>query len=267
MQYLMFNYAEASMYILSKIAALIGFSCGVLYSFDQMPTELLIKIIFIEPSALVALSETSSAMHKKLISWAQERDKSFLTIAYWYDAPQAVRFILRHSKKVNDIEASKFAHDCWQSPSFSLFLKSISGVRPWAVLRSIYATKEHNRCIDRDYIEKMVENGFLIPMYYCSEKATPTLHALIGQCLLLPALKATFEKLLRSGMNPSYEHNGKTIFDLIEEDPKSSLKYKNKFRELCLNYVRDPIDPTVVMYLDPIGATVQLADRECFLSV
>jgi hypothetical protein len=266
--------------------AVLIFTCtNFARAFDQLPRELFEKIILMEPAIIGVLSSTCKRTNTLCRAWAAEKDKdfvkNFIADAYINNAPHSILFMLMNNTKYDAKELIEDKKYRWSKESRDCG-KILSTFQPWLIQQTIYKTRDYNKPIDNDYIERVVLNSFLVPIYYRHEKATPTMHALMEQRFLNDSTKRTFDALLKSGMNPYCRHNGKDIFDLIKDDEKYDYilaafsvnkeaefaNLKQEFIELCTPYKREPIDPTVVIYwkkskTEAVPLTIDDIDKIC----
>jgi hypothetical protein len=236
--------------------ALIFTLTNLAQAFDQLPPELLEKIILMEPAAIGALSSTCQPINTLCRSWAHAQGKDVATV-YLKNTPQYVYFMLKHNNNITECDVAEYIK-C--KISDYLVLRATSAVYPWMKQKENYEGKScsstyHYWCI------KPVNYGFLMPICYRRGKAMPMMHYFAKQ-FSPGVLHETFELLLKSGANPYCKCEDKTVFDIINELTGFDQP-KKKLITLCEKYKREPIDSTVVIYWQSKAFTIADVDTIC----
>ncbi len=267
-----------------RIAIFTLFSYGIVNSFEQLPHEIITKIVVLEPQSATVLSATNKDARKASLEWAENHDASFLTDVENGYIRCNVLFILQHNKKITDDQIAKAVIEFVPSliekeERFELgrikdekenFLKnrfkSIAIARPFAVYMDDYNKRQ---LISYKEIEKLTSLGFLLPFIYVENQPIPLMHYLVKEeFIMLVASKRLgsgfFALLLQQGMNPFFMHEKKTVVDLLKETMvvgAASVACKDLIGE-CLRSARTPNDPQVVMYHNEKSLTIDAIEEQ-----
>lgn len=226
------------MHTLFKLSTLSIFLCTAIAAFDQLPNELLTKIILIDPEIIGVLSSTCTQINTRCRSWAAEQDKNFLVELREQLIPRCAYFVLKHNTTITECDVAQFIKDDIDD---HVSFRAMSAVYPWIKQKELYGAKSCSGSFHYSCVTGPVANGFLIPLCYRRDKAIPMMHYLVEE-FLPSALYTSFKVLLQSGLNPDCKFEDKTVFDFIKEIPGYVLA-KERLIALCTKYVRCPIDP------------------------
>lgn len=268
------------MHVITKILILLCAWSGFLIPLDQLPSEIIKKIVSLEIENVLALSTTSTITRKACIAWAQDCGALFLNDAENGYTERHVKFILQHNKKITNDQFAESVIEFVRSlikKSDTLgygrvedqvkdqvedqkenFLKSrfqlIGNARPFAVHVNTYNNKKFISC---EEIEMFTELGFVLPFIYHDNKSIPLMHYLVEKHYPKLAVSMLYKKnlfalLLQQGMNPFFMHDEKNVLDLLQENTcligPHSLDCKEFFIDSCKSNARTPNDPQVLMY-------------------
>lgn len=256
------------MNIFARIAIFILLSSGIAYSFDQLPHEIITKIVVLEPQILIALSVTNKATCKSCLEWAGSHDASFVIDTENGYAPDTIKFILKQNKStdvgvgqaalslVRALIESKASHSngCkWEER-----LKVIASARPWAVQRYEYNhQKDASIATLYGVIDALITAGFLLPLVYVNCKPIPLMHYLVEQYWDSSAatnkqVSNLVDVLLVQGMNSFFVHENKTVVSCVTKNNTRTVSvfddYYDTLKQSCSKYARFPNDSQVVMY-------------------
>lgn len=262
------------MHLFLRIAIFTSFSWGMLHSFEQLPHEIITKIVVLEPQILIALSVTNKATCNTLLEWAGSHDASFLIDTENGYTSRNVRFILKQNKStdvgvgqaalslVRALIESKASHS--NADELNVIakqeerLKVIASARPWAVQRYEYNhQKDASIATLYGVIDALITAGFLLPLVYVNCKPIPMMHYLVKQYWDSSAatnkqVSNLVDVLLAQGMNPFFVHENKTVVSCVKKNNTRTVSvfddYDNILKQNCFKYARVPNDPHVVMY-------------------